>query len=192
MRIRRDISSIPARSASETWQKIVEIVTANDTRDRAQLEAAASIMKSLIADDHPASVPIVFSGGGPRVFIYLRYNEDAMEGGLSVDPLPSNPTAGDWRVTAPSDDDDVEWMNKSLKSRAPQFSVHAPGDASTHAEENQLLPPSRLTGGRSGNDELSIRDKLFPNPDRDLRFRQNAELSQAPGQPLRPQPGRGA
>jgi len=81
----------------------------------------------------------VFSGSGPRVLIYLRYNEDAMEGGLSVDSLPENPTAGDWHVTAPCDDDDVEWMNKSLKSRAARIRVHAPGDAQSDVEEESTV-----------------------------------------------------
>ena len=41
-----------------------------------------------------------------------------------IDALASNPTAGDWRATVPSEADDVDWMNKSLKSRAPRITVH--------------------------------------------------------------------
>jgi hypothetical protein len=136
MRVRRDIASIPARSAAETWKAIISLVTSDGTVDRGQLEAAASIMESLIADEQPASMPIVFSGSGPRVLVYLVYNEEAMEAGLDIDPLATNPTAGDWRMTAPCEDDDVSWMNKSLKSRAPRLSVHAAKDApNTEASE---------------------------------------------------------
>src|SRR5690606_17092630 len=82
MKIRRYVASIPIRSARETWRAITELVTGADTVERAQLHAAASIMESLIADEHPATVPIVFKGAGPRVIIYCLYNEDAMEAGL--------------------------------------------------------------------------------------------------------------
>ena len=99
MRIRRDIASIPARSAAETWRAIIDLVTGNGSVDRQQLDAAASVMESLIADEQPAAVPIVFKGCGPRLLIYCLYNEDAMEAGLDIDSLSTNPTAGDWRMT---------------------------------------------------------------------------------------------
>jgi hypothetical protein len=95
-------------------------------------------MESLIADEHPAKVPIVFKGAGPRVVIYCLYNEDAMEAGLDVDPLKDNPTAGDWRATAPSEDEDTDWMNKTLKDRAPRITVH---------DVNQ--PPEEEEGGKA-------------------------------------------
>lgn len=124
MKIRRDVASIPARSAKETWRVITDLVTGPDTVDRAQLDDAASIMESLIADEMPAQVPIVFKGAGPRVVVYCLYDEDAMEAERDVDALVSNPTAGDWRATAPCEADDVEWMNTSLKTRAPRITVH--------------------------------------------------------------------
>lgn len=129
MRIKRNIASVPVRSAKETWSAIVDLVIGDDSIDRHQLDAAASIMESLIADELPATVPIVFKGSGPRVLIYCLYNEDAMEAGLDIDGLSTNPTAGDWRMTAPTEDDDVTWMNKSLKARAPRITVHAADEA---------------------------------------------------------------
>lgn len=125
MRIRRDIASVPVRSAKETWRAIIDLVTGDGSVDRQQLDAASSIMESIIADELPASAPIVFKGSGPRVLIYCLYNEDAMEAGLTIDSLSTNPTAGDWRATAPCEADDTDWMNKSLKTRAPRVTVHA-------------------------------------------------------------------
>ncbi len=124
MRIRRDIASIPARSANETWNAIVALVTGDGSIDREQLDAAASVMESLIADEQPAIAPIVFKGCGPRVLIYCLYDEDAMEAGLAIDSLNANPTAGNWRTTAPCEEDDVGWMNNTLKERAPRMTVH--------------------------------------------------------------------
>lgn len=124
MKIRRDVASIPARSAKDTWRVVTDLVTGADTVDRDQLDAAASIMESLIADEHLAKAPIVFKGAGPRVVIYCLYNEDAMEAGLDVEPLKDNPTAGDWRATAPCEAEDADWMNNILKNRAPRVAVH--------------------------------------------------------------------
>ena len=129
MKIRRDIASVPLRSAKETWAAIVELVTGDGTVDRGQLDSAASIMESLIADEQPAIAPIVFKGVGPRVVIYCLYNENAMEAGLDVDALSTNPTAGDWSATAPCEQEDVSWMKGALKGRAPRFTVHAANDA---------------------------------------------------------------
>ena len=135
MKIRRDIASVPTRSARDTWRVIVDLVTGPDTVDRAQLDAAASIMESLIADEQPASVPIVFRGAGPRVVVYCLYDEDAMEAGRDIDPLSTNPTAGDWRATAPCENDDVDWMNRSLTQRAPRILAHAADEAPADGDQ---------------------------------------------------------
>lgn len=124
MKVRRDVASIPVRSASETWRAIVELVRSTDSVDKQQLDSAASIMESLIADEMPARVPITFKGSGVRVVVYCLYNEDAIAQGLDIDKLHTNPTAGDWRATAPCEAEDVAWMNKSLKARASRITVH--------------------------------------------------------------------
>lgn len=124
MKVRRDIASIPKRSAKETWQAIVDIITGSGSVDAATLDAAASIMETTIADEHPSMAPIVVKGVGSRLVIYLAYGEDAMEADDAIDKLTWNPTAGDWKITAPTDVADVAWMNKTLGERAPRISVH--------------------------------------------------------------------
>ncbi len=151
MRVRRDIASIPARSAAETWSAIVDLVTSATSVDADQLRAAASIMQALIADEQPAAAPIVFSGSGPRVLIYCVYNEEAMELGLKIDALPSNPAEGDWRMTAPCEDEDVAWMNKSLKSRAPRLSVHSAKDTPDAASNEDTTAAIQIDWGAAGN-----------------------------------------
>lgn len=150
MKIRRDIASIPARSAAETWAAIVALVKHSDSVDTAQLEAAASIMQTLIAEEHPAAVPIVFSGGGPRLLIHCVYNEDAMACGLAIDPLPANPTKGDWQMTAPCETDDVAWMNNTLKSRAGRLSVHSVNDAPDAGQEEKAADAIQIDWGAAG------------------------------------------
>lgn len=151
MRVRRDIASIPSRSAAETWSAIVDLVTSSTSVDADQLRAAASIMQALIADEQPAAAPIVFSGSGPRVLICCVYNEEAMELGLKIDALPSNPTEGDWRMTAPCEDEDVTWMNKFLKSRAPRLSVHSAKDTPDTASDEDTAAAIQIDWGAAGN-----------------------------------------
>ena len=124
MKIRRDIASIPVRSAKETWQAIVALVTGPDTVDKTQLAAASGIVESLIVDESPRETPIVFRGGGPRLVIYCLYGRAAMESGTTIDLISFNPTAGNWQATAPCEPDDVEWMNAYLAARAPRIRVH--------------------------------------------------------------------
>lgn len=124
MKIRRDIASIPKRSASQTWSTITDLITGPDSVDAKTLTAAASIMESLITDEHPGKYPITIKGVGNRLVIYLAFNEDAMEVDSSVDSLNWNPTAGQWTMTAPCDPEDAAWMNKALQERAPRITVH--------------------------------------------------------------------
>ena len=127
MKLRRNIASIPIRSASETWKAIIDLVTRVDSVDGAQLAAASSVMESLIVDGYPANVPIVLKGHGPRLVIYCFYGEDALEAGNEIERLHWNPTGGDWSMTVPCDPEDVDRINKVLRSRAPRISVHEVG-----------------------------------------------------------------
>lgn len=133
MKIKREIASVPVRSAGETWAAIVALISDARTPDAATLTAAASVLESLIADEYPSTAPITIKGVGNRLVIYCRYNEDAISLGTDIDPLTWNPTGGSgWRITAPSEASDVAWMNETLGTRAPRISVHdvleAPAD----------------------------------------------------------------
>lgn len=137
MKVRRDIASIPVRSAAETWQAVIDLIARDGSADAKTLKAAASVMESLIADEHAATVPIVVKGVGPRLVIYCLYNEAAMEADKDIDPLNWNPTARvDWRMTAPAEAADVAWMNNTLKSRAPRITVHDVTAPPADEEEN--------------------------------------------------------
>jgi hypothetical protein len=125
MKIRRDIASLPARTSKETWRAIVKLISGPDSIDAAQLDAATSVLCSAIADEHCATVPIVVKGSASRLVIYTVHGADAMEVGFAVDKLSWNPTATDgWAMTVPCSQEDVEWMSKALKERAPRITVH--------------------------------------------------------------------
>src|SRR5258707_15584217 len=101
MRVRRDISSIPSRSAGDTWQRIVDLVTGPGSKDVQQLKNAAGVMGSIITDEHPSIRAIMLEGVGPQLRVYCRYGMKAVEEGGKVDSLTWNPTAGDWGMYVP-------------------------------------------------------------------------------------------
>lgn len=123
MRIRRDICSIPERSASETWQQILNLVTGLASQDVQQLNAASGVMGSIITDEHPAAQPIMIEGVGPQLRIYCKYGIDAIESGHENDPLGWNPTAGDWTMHVPCDSENLAWIAASLGKTSPRIKV---------------------------------------------------------------------
>src|SRR5258706_521465 len=126
MRVRRDVSSVPCRSATETWERIVDLVTGTDSQHVKQLTDAAGVMGSIITDEHPSSRPIMLEGVGAQLRIYCCYSMKAIEAGVSVDALTWNPTAGDWTMHVPCDGENLEWVKASLattSSRIKGFDV---------------------------------------------------------------------
>jgi hypothetical protein len=147
MKVRRDIASIPVRTAGETWTAIVDLITGNGSVDASTLRAATSVMEAVIAEEHPAKVPIVVKGSGSRLVIYLVYNEDAMEHGTSIDKLTWNPTAGTgWAMTAPAEND-------TLADRAPRISVHDVNEPQKDDEDDKATSASgvQINWGVLGN-----------------------------------------
>lgn len=124
MKVKRYISSIPLRSAEDSWEKICALITDKDSVDVKQLEEAASIMHSLIADEIFQDTPITMTGVNHRLIICLRYRHDAIEEGKDVDEIQWNPTVGDWKMYVPCDEGNLDWVSKTLGERAPRMIVH--------------------------------------------------------------------
>lgn len=137
MRVRRDISSIPHQSASETWQRIIDLVTGRGSKDVQHLKDAAGVMASIITDEHPASRAIMVEGVGPQLRIYCRYGMKAVEEGGSVDSLTWNPTEGDWTMHVPCDAENIDWVKASLSKSSPRIKVFDVDEADRAEEEQQ-------------------------------------------------------
>jgi hypothetical protein len=134
MRVRRDVSSIPFLSASDTWQRIVDLVTGAGSRDAQQLKNAAGVMGSIITDEHPASRAILMEGVGAQLRIYCRYGMKALEEGGKVDALTWNPTAGDWTMHVPCDEENIAWVRKALAG-SPRIKVFDVAEADRAEDE---------------------------------------------------------
>lgn len=136
MRIRRDVSSIPLRSAGETWQQIVDLVTGPESKDVQQLRDAAAVMGSIITDEHPSVRAILLEGVGPQLRIHCCYGFKAIEEGTDVDPLSWNPTAGDWTMHVPCDDENIAWVTTSLAKSSPRIRVFDVADTDRAEEDD--------------------------------------------------------
>lgn len=127
MKIRRDITSIPQRSAEETWSEYKSLVTVTGSVDVGQFDTAASIMASLITDEAFKDEPLTLSGVSHRLVVYLLHGSDALEVGPNIEKLSWNPTEGDWSLYVPCPEEQYDWVKKTLATRAPRFIVLKPG-----------------------------------------------------------------
>ncbi|MDX6612858.1 MAG: hypothetical protein QOD75_2044 [Blastocatellia bacterium] len=123
MRVRRDVSSIPFRSASDTWAQIIDLVTGPDSRDVQQITGAAGVMGSIITDEHLATRALIIEGVGPQLLVYCRHGMKAMEEGGDIDSLTWNPTAGDWTMRVPCDSENIAWVRAALTASSPRIKV---------------------------------------------------------------------
>jgi hypothetical protein len=136
MRVRRDVSSIPYQSAGETWQRIIDLVTGSGSEDVQQLKDAAGVMGSVITDEHPAARAIILEGVGAQLRIYCRYGMKAVEEGGAVDALTWNPTAGDWSLHVPCDNENIDWVKTLLARTSPRIKVFDVAGADRFEDED--------------------------------------------------------
>ena len=86
MRVRRNVSSVPCRSASETWREIVDLITDSGSVDVKQLQDASGILASIITDEHPSKKAITVEGVGAQLLVYCVYGMKALEDGKKETP----------------------------------------------------------------------------------------------------------
>ncbi|WP_146163358.1 hypothetical protein [Sphingomonas fennica] len=135
MKLRRDIASVPLRSGEASWAAITGLITGPDTVDGGQLTAAASIMAMLISDEIHSVEPLTLVGGSARVVLYCTFGSDALIMGDEIDPLPMNPTGGEWTLYVPCPESDLAWASETLSARAPRIVLHKPGAMPSGGEE---------------------------------------------------------
>lgn len=139
MRVRRDVSAVPLRSASETWEAVVDLVTGRGSKDVRQLRDAVGVMGSIIADEHPANCAIVLEGVGAQLRIYCRYGMKAIEEGAKLDALTWNPTAGEWTMHVPCDSENIVWVKASLARTSARIKVFDMAEGDWAAEDSTGL-----------------------------------------------------
>ncbi len=158
--VARTFISVPARSATETWERIVALIAPDPgSPARCELAAVAGVACSCIADESLADDPLVVHGVGPRLRVYALYGDDAVEGeGSNESALSWVPTEGDWRMSLPCLADDLGWVKAKLAKVSTRVTARQVGTAVEGDEEGK------------GNAAADRRD-VAPAVDMDAFFR---------------------
>lgn len=154
--ISRRIITIPARSASEAWKVVVNLITDEiDSEAQRELLEIMGIASSLITDEAMKDAPIVVCGGGPRVRIYCLYGDDAIIGEKANETtLPFSPTDGDWEMSLPCPAEDLDWVQEALKKRSGRITAR---DMTTGIEVEVETPESQKAQGALVDKEAFFR-----------------------------------
>jgi hypothetical protein len=139
MRVRRNVSSIPCRSASETWREIVDLITGSGSVDVKQLQDASGVLASIITDENPSKRAITVEGVGAQLRVYCMYGMEALEEGRKLDSLTWNPTAGDWTMHVPCDAENMAWVKSALAASSPRIKVFDVEEEDRAAEEEDSI-----------------------------------------------------
>lgn len=121
--VARRVASVPVRTAVETWERIIELVTAPGSA-RDELAGVTSTAAMLIADEQTKDAPITITGGGPLVRVYTVHADDAVEHDDADEAeLPFDPTSGDkWTLSLPASGADVA-IAEAIVAVAPHVEV---------------------------------------------------------------------
>lgn len=128
--VARTFVSVPQRSASDTWEMIVDLIAPHvGSPARRELCSVAGVACSCIADQALADDALVVHGAGPRLRVYALYGDDAIEGDKSSESaLSFVPTDGDWQMSIPCLLDDLEWVQRSLRAVSNRVTARAVGE----------------------------------------------------------------
>lgn len=143
-RIRRRVAASPARTPMETWEKICSILAPESGSEaRKELMKVAGEACSTISSEGPMDSPFIVHGSGLRIHVYCVYGEDAVSGeGVEEEVLSSNPTTGDWALSMPVPEEDLEWTKKSLKEKCTRVTARASGEALAESKDRTSLATS--------------------------------------------------
>ncbi len=143
----RTLRSSPHRDNSATWDVVVNLLTCGQAGDRRrELEAVAGIAASLIAEQAPKDAPIVATCDGPRTRIYCIYGEDALDAGAGNEAmLGFDALAGDWQVSLPCPEEDLAWVQASLKKKSSRIVARSVKDGFVVEEEQKATSDGALS-----------------------------------------------
>lgn len=129
--VARVFISLPERSATDTWEHIVNLVAPHASSPaRRELAAVTGVACSCISDEALADEALVVHGVGPRLRIYALYGDDAVDGERANESALSwVPTDGEWMMSMPCPADDLEWVQKKLAEASARITARALGIA---------------------------------------------------------------
>ena len=136
--VARRIRATPERSASETWQVIADLLAPDRGDARIELMSIEGIASSIISTESPKDSPIVVKGDGPRVRIYCMFDDDAVSGDdANESALAECPTAGEWTMSLPVENEDVEWVKTALATKTKKVTVREKSQSVDDTDKQQ-------------------------------------------------------
>lgn len=107
-RVARRIRAIPVRTATDTWEFIVDLIASNDRALRSELALAGNAAAMLIAEEHTAGAPILLSGCGPQVRIYTLHGDNALDPAVANELPLTLAASSAWQLALPTNEPDLE------------------------------------------------------------------------------------
>lgn len=158
--VARTLVSVPERSASATWEQVVQLIAPDDRSPaRRELAAVAGIACGCITDEALADDALAVYGIGPQLRIYALYGDDAIEGdGANESPLSYLPTDGNWRMSIPCLPDDLGWVQRGLNAASLRVTARALGAA---VERRSDDPPDRSSATDRRTTSLTVDRDAF-------------------------------
>ncbi|RYZ87941.1 MAG: hypothetical protein EOP04_10475 [Proteobacteria bacterium] len=152
--IARKFSAAPVRTAATTWMAIIDTIAPNLDSVRSALVKIEGIAASLIAEGTPEKSPITIIGKGPRLRIYCIYDEDGSTDDANESALNWDLFNGDWKIFLPTEQADLEWVQRSLDTKGEQFKAYLVGtkipgdddasDGQTSSQKTLSIDTSKL------------------------------------------------
>lgn len=144
----RRFASVPARTASDTWRAISDILASED--ERTPFDAAQNAAAVLIADEVTDTTPIVITGIGPRIHIYTVHGDDAVsKHNVNEVAVPNLQYSDGWIIYLPDHPHEPGLLDALVND--PHVVI---GSAPAAAD----LATARSSGSRIGEFDLSALD----------------------------------
>lgn len=156
--ISRRFAACPARTASDAWEVIVNVIAAESESAKKELIGISGVIASIISDETPATNAITVIGTGARLRVYCLYGDDALSDDANEAALTWKPFDGEWEIHFPVEDIDYEWVTKLLEEKSSKFKTYKAGDS---IDEEEKKDASR-SGSNFGQLTINI-EKLKSN-----------------------------
>lgn len=129
--VRRDFRASPHRTGSETWAAIARLLAVKTgSAEHQELLSVTGIVSQLIATELCKTHPIISSGAGDQIRIYCVYDEDALnEDNANEAALAFDATSKNWRVSIPTETEDISWSKTELAKLSKRITVRAKDDS---------------------------------------------------------------
>ncbi|MCY1360416.1 hypothetical protein D9M68_679090 [compost metagenome] len=155
--VSRIVRSSPHRSTSDTWSFIVNLLTKGEQgAKRDELLSVSGVASSIISEQALNDAAMVVTCDGPRTRIYCLYDDNAIAiGEEKEDSLSHDPLKGEWAISLPCPKDDLEWVQRALKSKSSRI---------TARDMTQTLGEENATARASAADGLTFNLDRFLKP----------------------------